>query len=75
MIERIKGRIAFLCDIDGCHEGLETETGDFRTASDEAKEAGWQFRNRDGEWKHYCSAQHEQMGFNGQSITREASAT
>lgn len=68
-IDRIKGNVTFLCDLRGCDNDLETATGDFAEAKDEAKQEGWQFRNRDGEWKHFCCRTHEEMDFRGQSIT------
>jgi hypothetical protein len=39
MIDRIKGRIAFICD--ECQDGLETEEFVFDDAVEEAKLAGW----------------------------------
>lgn len=70
--DRIKGKVAFFCDLPGCREDLETESGDFMAAKDEAKEEGWQFRNRDGEWKHFCCATHEEMDYRGQSLVKGA---
>lgn len=67
-IERIKNNVAYFCDLDGCLESLETEHKDFPSANAEAKVRGWVFRNRDGEWKHFCSKHHEEMDFRGQSI-------
>lgn len=69
-IERIKGCVAFHCDLKGCDDSIETATGDFSEARDEAKEAGWQFRKRDDVWKHFCSTGHEEMDYRGQSIPR-----
>lgn len=66
--DRIKGHVAFFCDTKGCEEGLETETGDFFKAREEAREADWQFRNRDGEWRHFCCRAHEEMDYRGQSL-------
>ena len=69
-IERIKGAIAFHCDTQGCDDGLETGEDDFLEAKDAAKHEGWLFRNRDGEWKHYCCERHEEMAFRGQAICK-----
>jgi hypothetical protein len=68
--ERIKGAIAFHCDTQGCDESLETDEKDFAEARDTAKREGWQFRNRDGEWKHYCCARHEELAYRGQAICK-----
>lgn len=68
-VDRIKGKVAFLCDLRGCDNGLETDTGDFHEAAAEAKQEGWQFRNREGEWKHFCCGNHEEMNWRGQAIT------
>lgn len=68
--ERIKGAVAFFCDTGGCGEGIETGEKDFAAAKDHAKAEGWQFRNRDGVWKHYCCRGHEEYDFRGQSIHR-----
>lgn len=69
-IDRIKGRIAYLCDLPGCHEGLETETRYFAEAREAAKEEGWVTRKRDDTWENYCCASHEEMRFRGQSLVR-----
>lgn len=67
-IERIKNNVAFHCDLRGCNDSLETEEDDFKEASEEAKRADWQFRNRDGVWKHFCCRAHETMDYRGQWI-------
>jgi hypothetical protein len=64
--DRIKGNVSFFCDLDGCEEGLETETKDFKEAASDAKEAGWQFRKREEVW---CAA-HEEMDYRGQSLAK-----
>lgn len=66
--ERIKGKLAYTCDLRGCHEALETEETDFALARVEAKEAGWLTRKRDDGWKNFCCANHEDMDFRGQSL-------
>ena len=69
-VDRIKNNVAFFCDLPGCLEGLETEHRDFQSANAEAKVRGWLFRNRDGDWKHYCCRAHEEMGYRGQSLVK-----
>lgn len=69
-IERIKGCVAYSCDLPGCHEGLETDRRDFGEARDLAKEEGWVTRPRDDIWKNYCCKAHEEMDFRGQSLVR-----
>ncbi len=69
MIDRIKGSIAFFCDLKGCEEGVETGERDFKEASNHAKSEGWLFRKRGDVWKHFCSEGHEEMDYRGQSIT------
>ena len=39
MLDRIKGRIAFICD--ECQDGLETDEYEFDDALKYAKEQGW----------------------------------
>lgn len=68
--ERIKGAVAFFCDTKGCDEGVETGERDFQHAHAAAKAEGWVFRNRDGEWKHYCCRGHEEMDYRGQGIVK-----
>jgi hypothetical protein len=65
-IERIKGKISFFCDLESCDEGLETDEADFQDAKWKADDEGWLFRRRDGEWKHYCCAAHEEKDYRGQ---------
>jgi hypothetical protein len=67
-IDRIKGKVAFLCDLDGCGEGLETGEGEFARAMGAAREEGWLTRQRNGQWKHFCCANHEEMDWRGQKI-------
>jgi len=67
-VERLKGKVAFLCDLKGCENGLETDTGDFYAAKDKAREEGWVYRFRDGEWLHFCCENHEEMQFRGQTL-------
>ncbi len=67
-IEKVKGDIVFHCDLRGCDEGIETQESDFALARDKAKDEGWQFRNRDGVWKHFCGRTHEDMDYRGQWI-------
>jgi len=66
--ERIKGKVAFHCDLKGCNEGIETDSGDFTTALNEARAEGWLTRKRDDVWKHFCCQTHEEMDYRGQSI-------
>ncbi len=66
--ERIKGEIAFHCDTRGCSEGIETGTKDFSEAKDTANEAGWLFRKRGDDWKHFCCRGHEEIDFSGASL-------
>lgn len=66
----IKGNVAYTCDLAGCLEGYETSHGRFKDAAEEAKAEGWVFANRDGEWKHFCCRNHEEMNFRGQSLVR-----
>jgi len=66
--ERIKGKVALQCDLKGCHDGLETSSGDFTTALNEARQEGWVTRKRDDGWKHFCCQRHEEMDYRGQSI-------
>lgn len=40
MLDRIKGRIAFICD--ECGDGLETDEYDFHDGLKFAKEQGWE---------------------------------
>lgn len=68
-VERIKVAVAFLCDLKGCNNDLETGEKDFTEAGSAAKEEGWEFRKRDGVWKHFCCRTHEEMDFRGQWIT------
>lgn len=70
MIERIKGEIAFHCDLHGCHDGIETGEKDFAEAKATAQAEGWQFRRRDEAWKHFCCSAHEGMDFRGQSLVK-----
>lgn len=69
-IERIKGRVSFFCDLNGCDEAIETSHRDFGEAKDEAKAEGWQFRKPEDEWKHFCCDGHAEMSWRGQSIAR-----
>lgn len=52
MIHRIKGEIQFECD--ECRDAFESGTSDFSEAAKKARAAGWQFREKRGEWTHYC---------------------
>lgn len=61
--ERIKGNVGFCCDMPGCTASLETCTGDFGLALQDARQGGWLVRNWDGEWKHFCGPEHEQAAF------------
>lgn len=63
MIERIKGAIAYTCDLEGCHEGIETGEREFSDALQYAKAEGWVAAKRNGEWKHFCSAAHERQNY------------
>lgn len=68
-IDRIKGSVAFFCDLPGCEEGIETGERDFIEAKDHAKAEGWQFRKRDPEgWKQFCCDGHAVMDYRGQSL-------
>lgn len=69
-IERIKGAVAFTCDLQGCHEGLETGERDFADANAQAKAEGWVFAQRHGDWKHFCSAEHERADFRLRGVTK-----
>lgn len=69
-IDRIKGNVAFFCDLNGCTESIETSTGDFSAANAEAKEEGWCVRKHDDEWKNFCCARHAEMNWRGQSLCR-----
>jgi hypothetical protein len=57
-IERVGGRIAFVCDGDGgsCGETLQTETANFNDAIQvlRSNEDGWVAVKEDGEWEHLC---------------------
>lgn len=68
-IDRIKGAIAFICDLEDCGDGIETGCKDFMEAKQHAKDEDWQFRNRDGVWKHFCCRAHEEMAWRGQRLT------
>lgn len=67
-IERIKGKVSFLCDLEGCGNGLETDWGDFGEGKYQAREEGWQFRKREGTWKHFCCDSHAEMEWRGQGL-------
>lgn len=67
-VERIKGNVAFTCDLEGCDEAIETGTGDFRTALDEATEDGWRFLTREGAFKHFCRVKHAEMDYRGENL-------
>lgn len=54
--DRIKGKIAFLCDGADCSEGLETDHAEFAEALEQAKEEGWLVRKRGETWMHFCSS-------------------
>ena len=63
-IERIKGAVAFFCDLDGCDEGIETDERQFEDALSHAKAEGWVFAKRGpNEWSHFCCAAHEQANY------------
>lgn len=71
-LDRIKGAVAFFCDCGGCETGIETGEREFTAAVQHARDAGWEFRRREGgEWKHYCCRGHEEYDFRGQSISKE----
>lgn len=46
--ERIKGKVAFICDGNKCPEGIETDCGDFHEALERAKSEGWLIEMRKG---------------------------
>lgn len=52
--EREDRNIVFLCDGISCHEILRTETDDFSTAVEVAKENNWLIRRENNQWHHYC---------------------
>jgi hypothetical protein len=52
--EREGRDIVFLCDGVSCHEVLRTDSDDFSTAVEVAKENNWQIRKEGKEWRHYC---------------------
>lgn len=53
-VERIDGKIHFLCDDVHCNEYIDCETGNFGEAVEVAKEAGWKIRNVNGAWANFC---------------------
>jgi hypothetical protein len=66
--ERIKGCIAFYCDLPGCTESVETGEREFNEASASVKADGWCFRKRGAVWKHFCHYTHEEKDFRGQKL-------
>ena len=48
-LDRIKGRIAFICD--ECQDGLETDEYELDEANEVAKEAGWKNIHKDN-WRY-----------------------
>lgn len=68
--DRVKGKVAYTCDLNGCLEGYETSHGSFKEAAEEAKSEGWAFAKRDDEWKHFCCRRHEEMEYRGQSLVK-----
>ncbi len=69
-IDRIKGAVAFFCDLGGCDNSIETGESQFGDAILAAKDEGWKIRNRDGIWKHFCCDRHQEMDWRGQKIAR-----
>ena len=63
MLERDAGQTEMHCDGTGCDEVLARSTGkgsvyshdEFDVMVDDAKNAGWVIRHRQGQWRHYCS--------------------
>lgn len=53
-IDRIHGRVFFLCD--ECSEHLDTDEKDFDVAKEVLKSEGWMnfYDNDDRIWKHIC---------------------
>lgn len=49
---RKRGHVIFSCD--ECGEEYDSMTGDFHDALGDAKSDGWEARQEDGEWHHYC---------------------
>lgn len=62
-IERdgVKGPIIFECDINECHESIETECFEFSGALAKAKSRGWMPHFVDGEWIHLCDVHEEEF--------------
>jgi hypothetical protein len=53
MRDRQKGKLYYECD--GCHDVLETDTGDVARAEEDRKATGWSAHKKDdGDWEHHC---------------------
>ena len=49
-----RGDFIFECDGKGCHETIETRTGNFEAARNQWRRYGWKARKVGEDWKHFC---------------------